>query len=508
METTAFELNEMLKEGILQGILWTNDTVQRTATCLDRMSEHHIVTELTILDNNRFVPTWEGEEEHGAKSTTATTTTTTTTTTFRTLMKVLARYTHLKRLSIAHGDLSSVLVDIAEVYTTTTTPGHHDCPKLEELELMVAGNKIRPVGAVHLRHIVRIPSQTLSLSFHLKQKDYGPVLHALRQGLDDLQGATTTTEEKEKNGPPRILFRNVSFPDHEYHLHRFMAMVCQARCVHGLQLNPRRCRVAHDTESMRVGEGFLPAIARLLASDDGGALRSLDVSNLVVDPASLIDEELVRAFRRALAINTSLQRLSMPSTKGMSRIWQEAVFPVLATTNRTIQRLEFGHEPGIVASFLHHLPQMRGLISIQAPWRTPDGPAWMATVPLATSLCHVHFQFIPNVQEDATTSITTTTSKSYSGIGHKTENQQQEEEEEDCCLTQTRQGVERHRLMRTAHEILVQQPPETAISMGPLVDHLIGFVQATNDVGLDARYILLRESLAALVASSLTCSPS
>jgi len=460
METTTFEINEMLKEGILQGVLWTSDTVQRTAVCLARMPR---LENLTILDNNRFVAVEDdNHDEHDNNNNNNTT--------FRALLQVLAQHENLKRLSIAHGDLSSVLVDIAEVYTHT----NHSKSSLEELEL-VAGNKIRPSEAAYLRKVVHIPSQTLSLSFHLNQKDYGPVLQALRQGVDDGLWKTTAT---------RILFRNVSFPDHEFRLHRFLAMMCQAACIQGLALNPRRRRVAHDAESMRVGPGFLPALARLLALD--GVLESLDITNLVVEQP-MVDDALVAAFRHALASNTSLQRLSLPCTKGMARIWQQAVFPALATSNRTLQRLEFGHEPGVVASFLHHLPHMQGLTSVQAPWRTPDGPAWMAAVPQAASLCHLHLRMVPNLHDVV---------KPCQSSGHE---KQQQDEQEDYCLTQTRQWVERHRLTRLAQDILVQQPPETA-AVGPWVEHLAGFVQTTDDVGLDARYVLLRESLAALVS--------
>ena len=481
MEITTFELNEMLKEGILQGILWTTETVQRAASCLARMPH---LTELTILDNNRFLIVDEEDK-----------------TTFRTLLQVLVQHSQITRLSIAHGDLSSVLKDVAAVYTTTSATTTLAGQQLKELEL-VAGQKIRATDAAYLRQIVRIPSQTLSLSFHLKQKDYGAVLQALRQGLDD--GKATT---KSNTPPPRILFRNVSFPDHEFHLHRFLAMLCQAACVQGLQLSPRRVRVAHDAASMRVGPGFLPAVSRLLALDHSGVLESLEISNLVVEQ-QLVDDELVTVFRQALATNTSLQRLSMPCTKGMARIWQEAVFPALTTTNRTLHRLEFGHGPGVVTSFLRYLPHMRGLRSVQAPWRTPDGPAWMAAVPQAAALCHVHFCMVPNllndvivVQPTIVSSCKSSSSSSSSRVGQSSDSRD-EGEQEDYCLTQTRQWVERHRLTRLAHEILVQQPPETA-AVGPWVErHLAGFVQTTDDVGLDARYVLLRESLATLVTSS------
>lgn len=238
-------------------------------------------------------------------------------------------------------------------------------------------------------------------------------------------------------------------------------MVCEAQCVDSLQLNPRRRRVADVSESCRVGPGFLQALARLLAF---GRVRSLEVTNVRVDAASQMDERVVTELCHALAKNTSLERFSMSSTKGLATVWQQAIFPALAV-NRTLKRLEFGHEPGVVHAFLHHLPNMRGLESIQAPWRSQDGPAWMDAVRQTESLCHVHFRLVPDVKESL-----------------------QQLFVEDYCLTQTRQLAERNRLTRQAYVIVRQESPA-----GTLVDRLAGF---KAEAGLDARYVLLRESLA------------
>ena len=433
METTTFQLNECLKEGIIQGVLWNADTVRRTAACLARTPH---LPQLAILDKNKFD----------------------TAATFGALLQLLAPRMELTRLYIAQTDLSSLLVELAAVFGTTTTS------HLQELEL-VTGGKIRDEDAVHLRRLVQIPSTSLSITFSLKQKDYQSCLQALREGREEAQRGTNTTAA-------RVMFRNVSFPDHEFYLHRFLAMVCQAKCVDCLQLNPRRRRAADACESMKVGPGFLQAIARALAFDS--RIKSLEVTNCVVDPHMIMiddDDGIVAELRQALAHNTTLQRLSLPFTKGLARVWQHALFPAL-TMNRTLKRLEFGHEAGIVHAFLQHLPQMRGLESVQAPWRTQDGPAWMAAVQRTQSLCQVNFRLVPDL---------TTTKQGCP--------------EEDYCLSQTRQWVERNRMTRAA---LVLVARESAV--GPLVEQLAHSC-FQQEAGLDARYVVLRESLALFSSS-------
>ena len=358
----------------------------------------------------------------------------------------MAQRKELARFSISLSDLSFALEGLANVFRNHST--------LQELELIGTCERIRDDVAIYLRQLVQIPTKSLSISFNLAQGDYGSCLLAIRQGLDDLRRRGITEQRL-----PRICFRNVSFPNHKMFLHRFMAMLCEAQCVNCLQLNPRRRRHASASDSMRVKQMFLQAVARLLAF---GNVQSLEIMSIVVDGP--VEPRIVNEFYHALLGNTTLQRLSMPSTKGLDILWQQAIFPAL-TVNRTVRQLEFGHEMGCLPSFLDHLPLMKGLQSIQAPWRAHHGPEWVGAVQQSQHLTHVNFVMTPNVHSKT------------------------EETTEDVCLTQTRQLLERNRLIQIAREMIKMEPEP-----GQLMQGLAGMT--CLEVGLDARFVLLRDSLA------------
>jgi hypothetical protein len=394
---------------------------------------------------------------------------------FRELLHLLVQQPYLTRLSIAAEDLSPLLADIATLppaaaaIATTATP----TVSLEKLELVASRHRITNAEAMHLKHILKIPSQTLSISFSLQQKDYEACLLALRQGMDELNhngcsflpnNSSNIHQTAIVPSVPRVCFRNVAFSDHEFHLHKFMAMLCEAKCVDDLQLNPRRRTFASDMDSMHVGPGFLPALVRLLVC---GSIKSLEVGNVIIDKKVLTvtgSVSIETELKQALASNTTLESLALPATKGMASLWERAIFPAM-TVNTTLQRLEFGYETvRTVPTFLQYLPLMKGLQSIRAPWRTSDGSSWVQAMQQNQSLLHADLVETPDLNVHPLS------------------------KQEDSCLVTTRQLLERNRLCQTARTIIATDPSPTVVING------LGEMTA-GDVGIDARYMILRDSL-------------
>ena len=421
MEPTRDDLVDLIREGVFFHVHWTFRTVQQLASKV-LVSTESPVTEVALMHC-----TFDKE------------------TTFRELLQVLVQQP-LRRLSISQDDLSPVLGGLAAVLEEDQKP-----TPLEHLELAAHRAKIRDDDMCYLKKMVKIPAKTISISFSLKQKDYGPCLLAIRHGLDELKAAGKVT--------PQVSFRNVCFPDHENYLHRFLAMVCEARCVDTLQLNPRRRAIANESESMHLGPGFLPGLVRLLAC---GTVKSLEVTTVIVDKLSL-DVNILPQLRQAVAQNTTLESLALSHTKGMASVWQQAIFPAMEV-NRTLKRLEFGYENGLVKGFLEHLPLMKGLQSVQAPWRIDDGASWVAAVQQNQSLVQANLVEILDLHVHPMLKV------------------------EDTCLATTRQLLERNRLCHTAKQV-VDAEPSSSVLVNELATMTIG------EAGLDASFMVLRDSL-------------
>lgn len=464
MTTIAAEdLVEGFREGYLRGITWNSETLACAKHAVDTLSAASLPSEVTMIDNDF-----------------------TTAGSFRTLLDLIASQPTLERLSIAHGDLSLLLADLVDVLAAPRS--NNGCVvQLQDLELIATrSGKIKSAAAPRLRALVQgTPTlRTLTLGFTLAQRDYGPVLQALRQGLDEYpkSGGSVTTA-----APPRVIFRNVCFPDHEYHLHRFVAMLCEARSVvDTLELYPRRSNnaIMIAASVLHAGNAFLEAMARLLAF---GNVRHLEIPQIIIVPdrnKSVLDDGVLANLRLALARNTSLERFSLPCTKGMDVVWQQALFPAL-TLNRTLSDLGFANDGDTLTTFLQYLPRMSGLKRVRAPWRVSDSHTWCAALQKVETLCHVCFipQCLSNTKEDF----------------------------DNCNLhspaIQSVQALlQRNRYLAEAREMLittperVPQPDKNGLykpypaTENVLAAKLQEFGAADEAVGLSASYVLLRES--------------
>jgi hypothetical protein len=120
---------------------------------------------------------------------------------------------------------------------------------------------------------------------------------------------------------------------------------------------------------------FFEALIVLLTSCT--TLQDLEITHIEAHRSLKDNTTIFDRLRYALEINTTLERLALRSTRGLTLLWQKAIFPAL-TVNTTIQILEFAHvhTTAVTQSFLQLLPQMKGLRHVSAPGRHAFGTMW------------------------------------------------------------------------------------------------------------------------------------
>eukprot|EP00977_Amphora_coffeiformis_P030118 scaffold44820_cov267-Amphora_coffeaeformis.AAC.1 len=388
--TTTFTMDTasittLFQSGRIRHMTWDACAIKYARLCLPSIVD---MESLTLINNEFCVVSNNSSSTSSTSSSsknTTTTTTTTTTSTLTILLKLLPP--SLQTLRIEQDDLGVLLPHLA------ATAGHwkRRCGgRLQHLELiMLTGGEdaiisceISPTAAKYLSTIVQIPQHTLCLTFTTAQSQYQPILQALRQGLDDLQ-------RTDPSSPPQIIFRKVTFPNHETLLTEFALPASEANVITALQLHPYRHLTTHRYTDCRVNVTFFRAIQVLLESST--RLTDLEITHVEASPElrqqqqqeDSVHQAIWQDVRDALCANTTLQRLALRSTRGLNDLWIKAIFPALATHNRTLRQLEFAHvhATAVTTAFLYHLPHMHGLRVVHAPaGRQTLGRLWWKTL--------------------------------------------------------------------------------------------------------------------------------
>lgn len=344
MDTAS--VTALLQSGRIRHIPWDEEANKYARLCLPSILD---MESLSLVEN---------------KYTDASSTAATTKKSLTTLLKLLPA--SLQTLRLEQDDLGSLLPPLAAAANHFQRQGN-----LEHLELILTERKITHQDAKYFRDIVKMPQTSLLVSFTPQQDDFEAVLHALQQGMEEM----TDTDR------PKIIFRKVTLPDHETLLAQFAIQVCETNVIAALQLHPYRQLTTYRYTDCRVDATFFRGLIILLQSTQ---LADLEITHIEasLELRQQNSDEVWESLKQAIATNTTLKRLALRSTRSLKELWIHAIFPALATTNRTLQCLEFAHvhTTAVTTAFLTHLPQMRGLRYVRAPARQTFGRLWLRTL--------------------------------------------------------------------------------------------------------------------------------
>lgn len=336
------KMTELFQSGRIRHQVWTTQAVKYGRLCLPSILDMEALT----LTENQYVPP----------------------SSFDALIKCIAQHStgSLASLHVEQDDLSPLLSGLAAA----------PWPRLQaidtlQLTMLPSQHFICNEHAKFFRDIVKIPGKSLIVSCHTTQEDYSIILASIREGLNDLRAANLCL--------PRVIFRKVNIPNHETVLKQFALQVKTTNVVTDLQLHPYR--QSHPDyrryTDCRVRANFFEALIVLLKST---RLQVLEISHIEASPDLRMNAALHvwDDLRTALQENVSLRSLTMASTRGLRKMWQQSIFPAL-TVNHTLQSLDFAYvnTTAVTQAFLEYLPHMKGLRHVHAPGRQTFGEMWL-----------------------------------------------------------------------------------------------------------------------------------